>query len=84
MEDGGLRIEGIVKLQSYKELEVWKRSMTLVNAVYDITKSLPRTEQFGLVSQMQRAAVSIPSNIAEGYARKGTVEYVNFLSMSYG
>lgn len=71
-------------LQSYKELEVWQRGISLVNEVYDLTKKLPKSERYGLSSQMQRAAVSIPSNIAEGYSRNGTAEYVQFLSIAYG
>ena len=55
-----------------------------MKAIYDMTNELPKTESYGLSSQMQRAAVSIPSNIAEGYARKGTGEYLRFLSMAYG
>lgn len=73
-----------MKLQSYKDLEVWKRSISLVREIYFIAKELPKNEQYGLGSQVQRAAVSIPSNIAEGYARRGTGDYLRFLSMSYG
>lgn len=73
-----------MKLKSYKDLEVWKRSITLVREIYVITKKLPKHEQYGLSSQGQRAAVSIPSNIAEGYARQGTGEYLRFLSIAYG
>lgn len=73
-----------MKLRSYKDLEVWKRSISLVKEVYSITKELPKYEQYGIISQAQRAAVSIPSNIAEGYARRGTGEYRRFLSMAYG
>ena len=56
----------------------------LVKEVYSIARELPDSERFGLVSQIQRAAVSVPSNIAEGYSRKGTSEYLRFLSMVYG
>lgn len=73
-----------MKLTSHKDLVVWQRGMSLVKAVYEITKQLPRSEIYGLTSQMQRAAVSIPSNIAEGYERKGTAEYLRFLSIAYG
>jgi four helix bundle protein len=73
-----------VKLQSHKDLEVWKRSLSLVKEVYAVSRKLPKSEQFGLISQIQRAAISIPSNISEGYARKGTGEYLRFLSMAYG
>ena len=73
-----------MKLQSYKDLKVWQRSLSLVREVYIISKKLPDSEKYGLCSQLQRASVSIPSNIAEGYARKGTAEYLRFLSMAYG
>ena len=63
---------------------MWNRSISLVREVYAITGDLPKSEQYGLGSQIQRAAVSIPSNIAEGYARRGTGEYIRFLSMAYG
>jgi four helix bundle protein len=72
------------KLNSYKDLKVWKQGIDLVKLVYEVTEHLPAHERYALASQMQRAAVSIPSNIAEGYARKGTKEYIHFLSMAYG
>lgn len=73
-----------MKVNSYKDLEVWKRSISLVNEVYLISKQLPQSEQFGLASQIQRAGVSVASNIAEGYARRTTGDYLRFLSMSFG
>ena len=57
-------------LESYKQLEVWKRSMELAKEIYEMTDQFPKTEIYGLVSQMRRAAVLIPSNIAEGYKKK--------------
>lgn len=71
-------------LKSYKDLLVWKKSIELVKSIYRITTELPKQEQYGLTSQMRRCAVSIPSNIAEGYKRKGTGEYINFLSYAEG
>lgn len=68
----------------YKDLEVWKQSMVLVTEVYQATGDFPKEELFGLVSQMRRAAVSIPSNIAEGCGRKNTKEYIQFLYISKG
>ena len=68
----------------HKDLDVWKKSMDLVVKVYQITQMFPDTERYGLTSQMRRAAVSIPSNIAEGAARKGDKELVQFLSISIG
>lgn len=59
-------------LKSYKELIVWQKSIELVKEIYKITNTFPKNEVYGLCSQMQRAAVSIPSNIAEGYSRKNT------------
>ena len=71
-------------IRSHKDLDIWKISMFLVKETYLITKSFPVTEKFGLTSQMQRSAVSVPSNIAEGAARKSTKEYINFLSIALG
>ena len=71
-------------LKSYKELIVWQRSVTLVKEVYKITSAFPKCEVYGLSSQMQRASVSIPSNIAEGYSRKNLKEYIQFLHIAYG
>ena len=68
----------------HKDLEVWKKSMDLVAEVYHWTKSLPDDEKFGLMSQMRRAAVSIPSNIAEGSARKGDKELIYFVNVAIG
>jgi four helix bundle protein len=68
----------------HKDLEVWKKSMDLVVNVYQMTQLFPDTEKFGLTSQMRRAAVSIPSNIAEGAARKGDKELLQFLYISIG
>ncbi len=73
-----------MQVQSYKELIVWQKSILLVKEIYKITGKLPRDEQFGLISQMRRSAVSTPSNIAEGYKRKGLGEYVQFLSIADG
>ena len=69
---------------NYKDLLVWQRSMDLVERIYRITQKLPDTERWGLISQMCRAAVSVPSNIAEGYGRQATGEYRHFLSIARG
>lgn len=71
-------------IKSYKELFVWQRAMELVKEIYFLTKNFPKDELYGLSSQMRRAAVSIPSNIAEGYQRKNRKEYLQFLRISYG
>lgn len=68
----------------HKDLEAWKKSIELVKDVYSITKDFPSNEQFGLVSQMRRAAVSIPSNLAEGAARFSDKESIRFLEISLG
>ena len=73
-----------VKVTSYKDLEVWRKGIEIVDRVYTITNGFPETERYGLVTQMQRAAVSIPSNIAEGFARQHVGEYRQFLYVSLG
>jgi four helix bundle protein len=71
-------------ISSYRELKVWQKSFTLAEQVYKITQSLPKSEQFGLVSQIQRCAVSIPSNIAEGQQRKSNKEFSHFIGIARG
>ncbi len=68
----------------HHNLEVWKRSLNFVTKIYKITAKYPNEEKFGLVSQMRRAAVSIPSNIAEGAARNSKKEFINFLHIAQG
>jgi four helix bundle protein len=70
--------------RGYRDLLVWQKGMALVKRIYQLTASFPDTEKFGLTSQMRRAAVSIPSNIAEGQARKSTGEFVQFISNAEG
>ena len=71
-------------LRSFKELVVWQKAYRLVLEIYKLTKEFPKSETYGLVQQIRRAAVSIPSNIAEGYGRKYRTEYHQFLSIAYG
>ncbi|MFC1808017.1 four helix bundle protein [Candidatus Omnitrophota bacterium] len=71
-------------IKSYKDLDVWKKSIELVKVIYKITSNFPKEEQFGLVSQMRRSAVSIPSNIAEGKTRQHKNEYIQFLYIALG
>lgn len=71
-------------LYSYQGLIVWQRSVQLLRAVYVLTKQLPREEQCVFTQQMRRAVLSVPSNIAEGYSRKGRREYLYFLSIARG
>ena len=66
------------------KLEAWKSAMALVSSIYQITRKFPKEELFGLTSQMRRAAVSIPSNLAEGAARTGQKEFAQFLSIAKG
>ena len=72
------------KINSHKDLEIWKKSIDLVVNTYKLTSNFPDNEKFGLVNQMRRASVSIASNIAEGSGRKSTREYINFLYISIG
>lgn len=71
-------------VRSFKDLVVWQKSFTLVEEIYMLSKKLPKDEQFGLVSQIRRAAVSIPSNIAEGSRRNSRKEYIQFLKVAEG
>jgi four helix bundle protein len=73
-----------MKTNSYKDLIVWQKSYRLVLEIYRISEIFPENERYGLVSQIRRAAVSIPSNIAEGYGRNYSKEYKQFLSIAYG
>jgi four helix bundle protein len=69
---------------SYRDLNVWQNGMDLVEDVYKITANFPKEEKYGLTSQLSRCSVSIPSNIAEGFMRKSTKEYIQFLYISLG
>jgi four helix bundle protein len=71
-------------INSFRELEVWKRSIELAKCIYRLTDKLPRSELYGLTSQIRRSAVSIPSNIAEGYNRRNRKEFLQFLGIAYG
>jgi four helix bundle protein len=71
-------------IRPHYNLETWKESMALVKAVYELTRQLPSSETYGLIAQMRRAAVSIPSNIAEGAARTGAKEFAQFLNIAKG
>jgi four helix bundle protein len=69
-------------VQGFRELRVWQSAMNLVIGVYELTRFFPKSETYGLTSQLQRAAVSIPANIAEGHTRRNLREYLNFLSIA--
>ena len=72
------------KVESYRDLEVWQKAMDLAAAAYGLTESFPSHQQFGLRTQIQRAAVSVPSNIAEGHGRSSTREYLHHLAIARG
>jgi four helix bundle protein len=71
-------------IKSYKDLLIWQKGIQLVKEIYLICKDLPKDEVFGLQSQMKRAAISIPSNIAEGYGRNYTQNYIQFIKIARG
>jgi four helix bundle protein len=72
------------KPQNYQDLVVWQKGIQLAKLIYQITRSFPSEEKFGLIAQMRRAAVSIPSNVAEGQARRTTGEFIQFSSHAEG
>lgn len=71
-------------MESYKELEVWQKAIVLATDVYKLTASFPREERYGLTSQVQRSGVSVPANIAEGWGRGSTGDYLKHLRISRG
>jgi four helix bundle protein len=70
--------------KTYKDLVVWRKAMQLVTDTYKLTEHFPRSEMFGLCSQLRRAVISVPSNIAEGQGRDSVKEFLHHLSISYG
>lgn len=73
-----------MEYRPHRKLDVWKKSMEFVKAIYQATETFPKAEIYGLTSQMRRAAVSVPSNLAEGAARKGNKEFLQFLNIAQG
>ncbi|MBW4696205.1 MAG: four helix bundle protein [Lyngbya sp. HA4199-MV5] len=71
-------------VRNYRDLVAWQRAMDLVDEIYKVTKQFPKEEMFGLTSQIRRAVVSIPSNIAEGQGRQSKAEFRQFLSIAHG
>src|SRR3989338_11190441 len=71
-------------INSYKDLIVWQKSFQLVKKIYKVTEKFPHSEIYGLTSQMRRASISMPSNIAEGFVRKHTKEFSQFISIAFG
>jgi len=74
----------MTKIKTYRDLIIWQKSMALVTQIYMVTKRFPNDETYTLISQMRRCAISIPSNIAEGYGRKSTNDYIRFLNIAMG
>ena len=74
----------MAQIKTYRDLIVWQKSMALLTEIYKTTKTFPRDETYGLIAQMRRCAVSIPSNIAEGYGRNSSSDYVRFLRITMG
>ena len=73
-----------MEIKSHRDLVVWQKGMDLVVLIYELTKSMPKAEQYGLTSQLQRAAVSIPANLAEGNARGSRKDYARFVGIARG
>ena len=73
-----------MKVKDYKDLHIWQKGIEIVDKIYSATNGFPKIELYGLTTQMRRSAVSIPSNIAEGFVRKHTKEYKQFLYVSLG
>ncbi|MEK7242082.1 MAG: four helix bundle protein [Planctomycetota bacterium] len=71
-------------IKSFRDLEIWKRSISLAKKIYQISEAFPKTELYGLTTQLRRAAISIPSNIAEGHTRRHTKEFRQFLHVALG
>jgi len=78
------RAAGVIKVRSHRYLIVWQKAMDLVDRVYDLAESFPANEGYGLTSQITRAVVSVPANIAEGQARSTAKDFANFLAIARG
>ena len=72
------------EIKSYRDLMVWQKSKALVKSIYALSKDFPKEEAYGLTSQIRRSAISVPSNIAEGYGRRSTSDFIRFLRMASG
>lgn len=73
-----------MSVQSYRDLKVWQLGMDIAEAIYELTRDFPNQEVYGLTSQMQRAAVSVPANLAEGHTRASTKDFLRFVSIAQG
>lgn len=74
----------MTQIKSFRDLLVWQKSMNLVTDIYQLTRNFPHAEMFGLTSQLRRASISIPSNIAEGYGRNTSKDYLRYLQIALG
>lgn len=73
-----------MSIQSYRDLEVWKKSIQLIKSCYLLTDKFPKTETYGISSQLRRSVVSVAANIAEGHSRSSTKEFIRFIDIAYG
>lgn len=71
-------------MSTFRDLKMWQKSMDLVTVIYEVSNRFPKDETFGLTSQLRKSAISVPSNIAEGYGRKGKKDYLRFLNIAMG
>ena len=74
----------MTQIKSFRDLLIWQKSMNLVTDIYQVTRNFPQAEMFGLTSQLRRASISIPSNIAEGYGRNTSKDYLRYLQIALG
>ncbi|MDI9859807.1 four helix bundle protein [Flectobacillus roseus] len=74
----------MTQIKSFRDLLIWQKSMNLVTDIYLVTRNFPQAEMFGLTSQLRRASISIPSNIAEGYGRNTSKDYLRYLQIALG
>ena len=74
----------MIEIKSYKDLLIWQKGINIVVNVYELTEEFPKEERYALTSQLKRAALSIPSNIAEGYGRSSTQSYIYFITIARG
>ena len=73
-----------MEIKTFKDLIAWQKAMALAKMIYEVTRAMPDAERFGLTMQMRRSAVSVPSNISEGYARQSRTDYIRFLKVARG